>query len=149
MSAGLALVPVVAVGLIVVLIIRMDVDRGFNGCCCLLFDSCIRSAFLKIQTLKIQALLLFFRCKFKLGAISPQVPSNEKVSIYFRASSLKGLRLFLFYAMSRKRCHMWVKSQVVIYSFLHVGRSVRAGIFLLEARYPQVKYNYILNVSDC
>ena len=149
MSAGLLAVSVVAVGLIVILVIRMVVDPGSHGCCCLLFDSCIRSAFLKIQTLKIQPLLLFFRCKIKLGAISRQFPSSEKISIYFRDSPLKGLRLFLFYAMSRKRCHMWTKSLVVIYSFLHVGRSVRAGIFLLQARHPQVKYSDILNVSDC
>ena len=42
MSAGLVVVSVVAVGVIVIVVIRMVVDRGSHVCCCLLFDSCIQ-----------------------------------------------------------------------------------------------------------
>lgn len=48
-SAGLTIIPLVALGVIVILVIGMAVDRGFRGCCCLLFGSCIKSVFLKMK----------------------------------------------------------------------------------------------------
>ena len=117
-SAGLA------AGLIVILVIRMVLDRGSRGCCCLLFGICIRATFLNVEkTLKIQT-LLFLRCKFKHGVISPQVSSSEKVSIYFRAPQLKGLHLVLFdfYLVEKEMPYVDEKSVSINIFFSSCGK---------------------------
>ena len=136
LTFGLTVIPVVTFDLLAILVIMLFVERSSRRCHCLLFGSCIRSAFWMLNQL--------LRFKFQCYSC---VLSLKLEKFHFRSSTKRSQFFLLFshYLLSKKSCARWMTNQVVIY-FSNVGKGARASFLPVQARYPQVKYSGTLNV---